>query len=290
MADINAKLVKQLRDRTGAGMGACKKALVENGGDVDKAEDAMRAAGVKPDQLDRKATEGAVSLAISGDGKGVAIVEMRCETDFAAKSDNFTKLLAAITGTVLDKKPKGVAEAQAIDSIEKGIQEAAAMTIRENVQLSRADYKTLDGDGRIGIYVHHNKQIGVAIGLNTPPSAADKDEVSQLLKDLAMHATAHHPAPVAVDKESVPQDLVAREKAVALKTISEDPKNASKPDDIKEKMVDGKLRKFFEERALLEQKFVKDPNLKISELLQKASKALGGEVSVAWFVRVAVGD
>ena len=286
---ISAAMVKELRDKTGAVMGACKKALVETEGDLEQAVDVLRLKGVKPDQAARATAEGAVSLKVSDDGKSVAVVELRCETDFAARNDNFLALLGTISDTVLSKKLADTASAKAEESISAGVQEAAAVTIRENIVLGFASHRTLDGEGKIGTYVHHNGKIGVAIALNTTAEVAAKPELDQLLKDLAMHATAHHPAPVSVDKDGVPAEHVAREKALALKVIDEDPKLASKPQNIKEKMVDGKLRKFFEERALLEQKFVKDPSSKISDLLAKASKELGGEISCAWFVRQAVG-
>ena len=121
-------------------------------------------------------------------------------------------------------------------------------------------------EGLIYGYGHHNGKVGVAIGVNCSSDVHGKGEFDSLLKDLAMHATAHVPNPVAVDKDSVPADLVEREKKIALQTIDQDPKLSGKPDEIKQKMVDGKLRKFFEERALLEQKFVKDPSQKVSDL------------------------
>jgi len=289
MANINAALVKQLRDKTGAAMGACKKALVESDGDIDKAVDILRAKGIKPDQASRDASEGAILLKTAADGKGVAIVELRCETDFAAKSENFQKLLNEIADAVLEHKTANVDEAKAIEGVSAGLQEAGAVTIRENVVLGRAEYRSLEGEGKIGTYTHHNGKVGVAIAVNASSDVYGKGEFDVLLKDLAMHATAHVPNPVAVDKDSVPEDLVAREKAVALQTIDQDPKLSSKPDEIKEKMVQGKLRKFFEERALLEQKFVKDPSQKVSDLLNKHAKELGGDIKIAWFVRQAVG-
>jgi elongation factor Ts len=290
VTQISAKLVKELRDKTGAGMGACKKALVETEGDVDKAVDLLRAKGVKPDQANRATAEGAITFKVADGGKAVAAVELRCETDFAAKNENFQKLLGLIADKTLEHKFATTDAAKADEVIAAGIQEAAAMTIRENIVLGEALYKPLEGDGTIGTYVHHNGRVGVAVALTGGADVVAKDEAATLLKDLCMHATAHHPAPVAVDKDGIPEDLVAREKAVALASIDEDPKNAAKPDNIKEKMVEGKLRKFFEERALLEQKFVKDPSLKVRDLLAQKGKELGGDLSVAWFVRRAVGE
>lgn len=291
MAEINAALVKQLRDKSGAGMGECKKALVETQGDLEAALDLLRAkAVVKESQASRETGEGAITFKRADDGKAVAVVELCCETDFAARNENFQKLLGTIADVVLAEKVTSLADAQAKAPIAEGLKEAGAITIRENIQLKQAEYRALEGDGRIGTYVHHNGRVGVAVGVNTTAEVAAKPELEDLLKDLAMHATAHVPNPVAVDKESIPQDLVEREKQIALRAIDENPKDKEKPQNIKEKMVEGKLRKFFEERALLEQKWVKDPSLSIGELVAQRSKELGGEIKVAWFVRAEVGS
>ncbi|MGE0713398.1 MAG: translation elongation factor Ts [Planctomycetota bacterium] len=289
MAQISAALVKQLRDKTGAGMGECKKALVETDGDIDKAVDVIRSKGIKTEQLQRAVAEGALVLALSGDAHAVAVVELRCETDFAARNENFQKLLQTIAKKVHELDPKTLDAAKEIPEVKEGLHEAGAITIRENIQLYRADLRRLEGEGKIGTYVHHNGKVGVAMGVNAPAAVAGSADFDALLRDLCMHATAHDPSPVAVDKDGIPSDLVERERAVALATIDEDEKMAGKPADIKQKMVDGKLRKFFEERALLEQKFVKNPEQSIAQLLAAKSKELGGEISIAWFVRQEVG-
>ncbi|RMG15329.1 MAG: translation elongation factor Ts [Planctomycetota bacterium] len=290
VTQISAALVKQLRDKIGAGMGACKKALIEAEGDLQKAEDILRAKGVKPDTASRKTAEGMVRFSLSDDGKRLAVVELQCETDFAAKNERFQNLLATIAERTLAGGFQNAEEAKQDEEIAKGLQEAIAVTIRENIVLAEATTRVLEGEGRIGTYVHHTGKIGVALGANASAEVAAKPEFAELLKDLCMHATAHHPAPIAVDKEDIPEDVVARERAVALASINENPKNAAKPDDIKEKMIAGKLRKFYEERALLEQKFVKDPNLKVRDLVAKRGKELGGEIKIAWFVRQVVGE
>lgn len=289
MADISAALVKKLRDQTGAGMGQCKKALEESGGDIEKAVDILRAKGIKADQAAKAAAEGAITMRVSPDAKAVTIIELRCETDFAARSANFKALLETVAKSVEEAGAADLEAAKALPAVAKGLQEAAAMTIRENIVLQEATRRGLDGDGRVAAYVHHNGLLGVAMAGNAPAAVAKKPEFEQLLRDLAMHATAHDPAPIAVDRDQIPQDVVARERAIALAQIDENPKEAAKPQNIKEKMVEGKLRKFYEDRALLEQKFVKDPEQTIRALLEKASKDLGGEIKIAWFVRRAVG-
>ncbi|MBL4848695.1 MAG: translation elongation factor Ts [Planctomycetes bacterium] len=290
MAKISAALVKQLREKTGAGMGDCKKALVETDGDVEAAVDVLRSKGVKASQLTRETAEGAIRLDVAADGKSVAVVELRCETDFAARNENFLKLLEMIAGAVHESAPESLDAAKEIPAIKDGIQEAAAVKIRENIQLYSAERRELEGSGKIGSYVHHNGKVGVAVALNASSEVMGQEGFDQLLKDLCMHATAHHPAPAGIDRDSISPELVERERAVALKTIDEDPKMSAKPDEIKKKMVDGKLRKFFEERALLDQKFVKDPSLSIAKLVDAKAKELGGEIKIAWFVRQQVGS
>lgn len=291
MVEINAALVKQLRDMAnGAPMGKCKKALEENGGDLQKALDALRAANpaMKPNE-DKKKAEGAVALQLAPDGKGVAAVMITCDTDFAARSENFKKLMNTVVSAVLQSKAKDAAATAELPSVKKEMQEAKAMTIRENLELARAEFRAVEGDGRANVYVHHNGTVGVAVGISCPADVAKKPALEALIRDICMHATAHDPAPIAVDKDGIPADLVAREKAVYLKQIDENPADAKKPQNIKEKMVEGRLRKFYEERALLEQKYVKDPESSIRQLLEKAGKDLGGQLKVSWFVRLSIG-
>ena len=289
MADIPASLVKQLRDQTGAGMGACKKALEETGGDLAKALEFLRAKGVKADVAERAAAEGAVSFKLTPDQRAVAVVELRCETDFAARSDNFQKLLGAISEAVLKARPADAEAAKAIPAVAEGLKEAGAMTIRENLVLSHAEVKAIEGEGAIGCYAHHNGTVGAAVGFRTPAGAAGKPAFQELAREVAMHVTAHDPRPLAVNREEIPADMVERERAIYMKQLDEDPKESKKPANIKEKVVEGRLRKFYEERALLEQKFVKDPEQSITALLDKASKELGGKVEIVWFVRRQVG-
>lgn len=289
MADIPASLVKQLRDMTSAAMGACKKALEESGGDLKKAEELLRAKNIKVEQTQRSAAEGAVAMKVTPDQRAVAVVEMRCETDFAARSDNFQKLIASITDEVLKARPADAAAASKLPAVAKGLQEAGAITIRENVVLAWAEVKSVDGDGAVGCYVHHNGSVGAAVGLRAPQAATQKPAFVELARSLAMHVTAHDPSPLAVERGQIPADLVAREKAIFMKQLDEDPKEKAKPANIKEKVVEGRMRKFYEDRALLEQKFVKDPEQSITQLLEKASKELGGKVELQWFVRRHVG-
>ncbi|MCA8921344.1 MAG: translation elongation factor Ts [Planctomycetes bacterium] len=288
MGKISATLVKQLRDRTQAPMGDCKDALVETDGDLDKAVDLLRAKTKVSDGGDRSTAEGAVRFDLSDDKRSVAIVELCCETDFAARNENFQNLLGLITKTVLEQGIEDTDAALKVEAIAQGINEASSMTIHEAIKLGHAECRKLEGEGEIGTYVHHNGSVGVAVAVNAK-AGTGSPELQGLLRDLAMHITAHDPSPVAVDRDGIPADLVAREKAVYLQQIEEDEKDRGKPENIKEKMVEGRLRKFYSDRALLEQKFVKNPEQSIKQLLEAQGKALGGEIKVAWFVRRAVG-
>jgi len=289
MGKISASLVKQLRDRTQAPMGECKDALLETEGDLDKAVDLLRAKTKVSDAGDRSTAEGAVRFDVSDDKQKVAIVELCCETDFAARNENFQKLLELIATTTLEQELADTDAALKVEAIAQGINEAASMTIREAIKLGHAECRKLEGEGQIGTYVHHNGSVGVAIGLNAS-AGVGTPELESLLRDLAMHVTAHDPSPVAVDRDGIPADLVEREKAVYLQQIEENEKDRNKPENIKEKMIEGRLRKFYADRALLEQKFVKNPEQSVKQLLEAQGKALGGELKIAWFVRRKVGD
>jgi elongation factor Ts len=287
---ITAAEVKTLRDKTQASMGDCKKALEAVGGDMEKAVDWLRAKNPKLKAEDAGAkVEGAIALQVSADAKGLAVVVATCQTDFAARSENFKKLVGTISKAVLEKKLASAEDAKKDPVVAKELQEAAAITIRENIAIARAEYKTID-EGRIASYVHFNGTVGVAVAAKCSPEVAKKAELEGLLRDIAMHATAHDPPPVAVDRNGVPADLVEREKQVYLKQIDENPADQKKPMNIKEKMIEGKLRRFYEERALVEQKFVKDQEKTVKQVVEAASKTLGGPIELAWFVRVAIGQ
>lgn len=294
MGDISATLVKQLRDKTGAGMGLCKEALVAEKGDLKKAEEWLRSKGVKPDTLARATAEGALMVRISDDHKDASIVELKCETDFAAKNDRFRKLAHEIAGHVLRTKAKDAPAALSIDTgngtIDQLIKAEIAGVIKENIKFEFAEHRALQGAGKIGQYVHSNGKLAVLVGVKAPnDAAAKKPEFDAMVKDLAMHIAGSAPFPVAVDRKGVPADLVEAEKRVILKQLNEDPKESKKPENIKEKIAEGKMGRFYKERVLLEQPFVKDDSKTVQQWLDEQAKILGGKVEVAWFVRRALG-
>lgn len=293
--EINAALVKQLRDKTGAGISDCKKSLEESAGDLKKAEELLRSKGVKVSVTTRATAEGTLVVRTSHDGRAAALIELKCETDFSARNTGFQALAGRIADAVLKAGVPDAAQAQKLPvegaaSVEAAIQQEMTIGVRENVRLEWVEFKKLDGPGRIGSYVHSNNKLAVLVGLRAPNDAAvAKPEFAEVAKDVAMHVAGHVPAAVAVDRKGVPQDIVETERRIILKHMDDDPKDAKKPPQVKEKIVDGKMGKFYKERVLLEQQFVKDENQTVEQLLANTGKAIGGAPAVAWFTRRQLG-
>lgn len=258
MTQISAALVKELRDMTGAGMMECKKALTETGGDLEKAVDALRASGAAKagKKAGRTAAEGVVSI-IDG-GKQAAMIEINSETDFVARDDNFTAFVEAVTKTVLDKQATDMAalSQQTIHGGSTSVEEARlnlVAKVGENVQLRRAIITSPEA-ASAGAYLHGNR-IGVLVELNVD----NKD----LARDIAMHIAASRP--LVISQSDVSEDLIAREKEVYMAQAA----SSGKPQDIVEKMVVGRMKKYLDEVSLLGQPFVKDPDTSVGALLQK---------------------
>jgi len=267
---INAKDVMTLRARTGLGMMDCKKALAESGGDVEAAEEALRKKlkGKMEARTDRAAGEGAIAIEISDDGRAASIVEFITETDFTAKNEEFIESTKKLAGLVL----KGNAGDAALSDEMKAIVDDVRITTGENASYARGHKLEGGGDTMFGSYIHHDGKTGVLI-------QAEGNVNEDTLRDICMHITAAHPRPLGVSADDIPADVVEKEKKFALETAME----SGKPKEIAEKMVEGKMRKFFEGVALLEQPFVKDPDKKIKELLPAGA-------SIVAFLRWTVGE
>lgn len=272
---IAAEKVKELRERTGAGMMECKKALVASQGDIDKAIEAMRKSGqAKADKkAGRIAAEGIIVLLRSADNKHAVIIEINCETDFVARDESFKKFAEAVAATALASKIRDVESLSSATlkdtqmTVEQARQQLVAK-IGENVQIRRLQYIDTQG-GAIGAYVHGGR-IGVLIDVQ------GGDE--ELRKDLAMHIAASNPRVIAPSE--VPEDLVAKEKEIFMAQASE----SGKPADIVEKMIGGRIKKFLDEVSLLGQPFVKDPAISVSDLLKKS------QATTLSFIRFEVGE
>lgn len=272
---ITAALVKELRERTGAGMMECKKALVETDGDIDAAIEHMRKTGLtKADKkAGRTAAEGLVAIKISDDGKQAAIVEVNCETDFVAKGDDFKNFVEAIAQRVLDKQPADMEALMAMSisdddatSIED-VRKTLVAKIGENMSLRR--FELINAQGNLASYMH-----GARIGVVVDVEGGD----DTLGKDIAMHIAASRP--VCVSEDEVPQEDIDKEKEIFSAQAAE----SGKPADIIEKMVTGRIKKFLKEVTLLGQPFVKDPDQTVEQLLK------GADANVNRFVRYEVGE
>ncbi|HEX2485226.1 MAG TPA: translation elongation factor Ts [Myxococcota bacterium] len=284
MAEISAAVVKALRERTGAGMMDCKKALADAGGDPERAALVLRERGLAKavKRAGRETSEGAVAIALAGEAGG--IVELRCETDFVAKTPDF-QALAGELARVAAARPGIDSAAALLDAEEKGekVSErlAGAMTrIGENIVLHRVGRLAAPG-GVVGGYVHAGGKLGVLVGVTGQGAS---EAALGLAKDLAMHVAAADPSPVAVDRAGVSADLVGREREVYRRQAEQE----GKPAAVVEKIVEGRVRKFYGEVVLLEQPFVKDPDRTVGKLLEAA--AGGGALAVSGFLRFKLGE
>jgi elongation factor Ts len=281
MSVITAKAVKSLRDRTGAGMMDCKRALLESGGDEEQAIDILRQWGAAKaaKRAERQMSEGIV--AISQGDSGVGMVAVSSETDFVALNKDFqdyaSRLAAAVQAADLaDGEVLTGSELLERDGFKTLADELSSLrtTIGENLEVQKAVRMAADEAGAIGSYLHFGGRIGVVVQVDGPT-----DAVSGLGRDLAMHVAATNPTGVSPD--DIPEEDRERERAFLI----EQAKAEGKPDHIAEKIVEGRMRKYFEENSLLKQGFVKDPDTTIESLVASH----GPDVSVRRFVRFAIG-
>lgn len=288
MAAITAALVKELRDKTGAGMMDCKAALNETAGDIEAAVDWLRKKGIAQaaKKSSRQASEGLIGLAANGTVG--AMVELNSETDFVSRNESFQELLRAITSVAAEAN--GDVEALKtviIPSTGKsvGFDHRRHRRDRKNLSLRRLVALRVD-QGVVASYVHGALapglgRIGVLVGL---ASSGDPERLQEAGKQIAMHIAAAQPQSVTI--ESLPEDVVSRERAIH----SEQAAASGKPANIIEKMVDGRMRKFYEDSVLLEQAFVVDTEKKVKHAVEDLAKELGTPVVVTGFVRFAVGE
>ena len=286
MANITAALVKELRERTGAGMMDCKKALVECDGDMDKAIDFLREKGLAAaaKKAGRIAAEGMVDTFVDENGVGVT-VEVNCETDFVANGEPFNNFVKGVAAVVAKENPADVDTLMGCPWVTgngtvKDAKDELFLAIRENMSIRRF---ARIADGFSVPYVHMKGKIGVIVNLTV--EGCDATEIG---KDIAMQIAALNPR--FWDKSQVTQDVLDEEKEVMLGQMANDPKMANKPDQVKEKIVMGKLNKFYAENCLLQQAFVKDGDVSVEQYMNNAAKALGGKVSFNTAVRFEKGE
>lgn len=291
MANVTASMVKDLRDKTGAGMMDCKAALAETNGDLEAAVDWLRKKGLAKaaKKAGRVAAEGLIGVAVGGDAG--ALVEVNAETDFVARNDTFKEFVKNVASAA--REVGGDIEKLHATPLEQGgaavrdlVPELVAK-IGENISVRRAVALSVT-PGVVSAYVHNAAdgskelgKIGVLVGLR---STADKDKLAALGKQLAMHIAAA--APLALTPEHLSAEVVAREREVQRELA----RQSGKPESVVEKMIEGRMRKFYEESVLLSQVFVIDGETPVSKVLEKASKDFGAPVEIAGYYRFAVGE
>ena len=287
MGEISAKAVKTLRDQTGAGMMDCKRALAEAGGDVKKAVEGLRERGLaKAGKREGRATsEGAVVIELRGGAGGM--VELGCETDFVARTDEFEALGRALAAAVAEDP--AAADPEAILGVEidgESVRDritAAIAKLGENVVLKRVARLAVGGAGLVGGYVHGPGKLGVLVALETPAAGA---EIEALARDLAMHVAAADPTPLAIDRDGVSADLIESERSIFRKQAEQ----SGKPEKLLDRIVEGRMGKFLSEVALVEQPFVKDSDRSVGDLLGAVGSQLGAPVRVTGFERFRLGE
>ncbi|MCR5456892.1 MAG: translation elongation factor Ts [Clostridiales bacterium] len=286
MADvkITAAMVGALRDKTGAGLMDCKRALVETNGDEEAAIVILREKGlaVAAKKADRVAADGLVAVLTKGER--VAMVEVNSETDFVAKNATFVEFVNGLLRTILEKSPADLEalKAEKFDGTEFTVEEKVKdmiFTIKEKIDVRRF----IIVEGTTTTYVHGNGATGVIVKFDADATAKSNPGFAEFAKNIALQLGAFSTTPY-LDRESVPTAVIAQEKEIISEQIKNDPKNASKPDAIIEKMAIGRLGKFYEENCLVDQAYIKDDSLTVGKYVEQTAKAFGGSIKVTGFV------
>lgn len=284
--EVTASLVKELRERTGAGMMDCKKVLVETSGDIDKAIESLREKGLAKaaKKAGRVASQGLVKLAISEDGKKSAIIEVNSETDFVAKNEEFIEFVEVLAEKALETASDDMEAFMALPYKDEGtVQDALTNKIAkigENMNVRRFAKGSAPGVIYVG-YSHGNGKIGVVVGFETDATA---EEISVMGKDVAMQVASMNPK--FIDETSIDPEYIESEKKILVQQAL----NEGKPADIVEKMVTGRLKKELKETCLVEQKFVKDGELSVKQYIDNTAAAIGKSARVVEMIRYEVGE
>lgn len=289
---VSKEAIKELREKSGAGLVECKQALRESNGDVDRAMDLLREKGLASaaKKSGRAASEGVVSIAASKDENFYAIYEVNCETDFVTNTDDFKDLVESIGEVALESGAKDldslknakVAKADNV-SVQDWISQKIAI-IGENLVLRKYDAVEKTGSAYISQYIHGDGKIGVLLELEAEDTSKYSNEAFQnLAKDISMHIAAS--APVCLDRSQVNPEDLNKERAIYKKQVLEE----GKPENIADKIVEGKLNKYYEEICLVDQEFIKENKVKISQVVDREAKAIGSKIILKNFIRIALG-
>lgn len=285
---FTAKDVAELREITGAGMMDCKKALVHTDGDKDKAIEYLREIGVSiaAKKAGRIASEGLIGGFTSG--KVGVLAELNCETDFVANTDGFRALVAKVAKGIAETNPASVEELLETKIEGQMVTELMnAETAKCGEKITARRFEKFEvSEGVEEIYLHNGGKIGVMLEVETDKPVTD--EIKEMAHDIAMHIAAFSPS--YVNDSEVPADYIAKEKSILLAQAKNDPKNASKPDAILEKMLAGRLQKSLKEICLVDQPFAKDSSITVEQLVANVSKSTGTKIKLNRFVRLVMGE
>ena len=286
---ITAKDVMELRKQTDCGMMECKKALTEADGNFEKAVEILRERGLATaaKKAGRIAAEGMVFADYCPKCKVGVVIEVNAETDFVAKNDKFVAFVKDATKVIMEQNP---ADVEALMNCKMGDETVDAalknliLVIKENIKIRRF----VRYEGVCSAYVHGGGTHGILVNFETSDEVAAKAEFVTYGKDIAMQVAAANPS--YVDEASVPAEVVAKEKEIMLAQMAGDPKTANKPEAVKQKMIEGKIKKFFKEACLVDQEFVKDGDLTVAQYTAKVAKELGGDIKIVKFTRFQKGE
>ncbi|MBQ4556767.1 MAG: elongation factor Ts [Clostridia bacterium] len=289
MANITAKDVAELRKKTGCGMMECKKALVEADGNMDEAVKVLREKGLAASakKADRIAADGLVDTLTVGDV--TAIIEVNTETDFVAKNESFREFVRGLLTTIVEKKPADVEALKTCQYLDTDMDVNAKLndmvfTIGEKLDIRRFDVV----NGTTSTYIHGTGAIGVVVSFDADDAAKNNAGFAEFTKNIALQVAAY---PVEyLNRAAVPAARIDEERAIIMSQINNDEKNANKPEQIKEKMVDGKIGKFYEANCLLDQAYVKDDGMSVQKYVDATAKEFGGNITVTGFIRYEKGE
>ncbi len=283
MAKITPQAVKELRDKTGAGMADCKKALVESDGDIQAAIDYLRKKGAAAaaKRADRSASEGVVCTKTSEDCKTAAMVLVSCETDFVALNKDFVDFANTVANVALSSKPANAEELMKLSvdgTLIEDLHKDILAKFSEKIEI--ADLKIIESEGYVGTYIHGGAKLGVMVEM----TAADiNDEAKSLVKDIAMQVAAMNPR--FSHTSEVDDTTLAKEKEIYTQNAID----SGKPAEIATRIAEGKMNKFYEDNCLVEMAFVKDPKKKVKDVVAEIAKISGKDINVKQFVRVSIG-
>ena len=287
---ITASLVNELRKKTNVGMMECKKALTETNGDLDAAVTYLRERGMMKAaaKADREASEGIIAARLSGDGKTGILIEVNCETDFVSRNDNYVAFVGEIADTLASSSAKTLEEALAVKIGDLPVEDfvkAKTLELGENIRLRKFERFDLQDGGAIAQYIHMGGKVGVLLEVSAANGdTASKEEFRDLVKDITLHIASM--APKGLSRDEITADIIEAEKSVYRAQLAAE----GKPEAMIEKIVEGKIGKFFSEAVLLEQAFVKDSDTTIKKLVETKGKEVGDTLVVKRFVRFGLGE